>query len=198
MSRPLVAMTAQNSRLTRNTVQRKRQQNASSHLTRQGFIRIKWRKCIQEKIKELRRTDTTQWSCSYRRALLQRMWKVSDERMTRSAPSSALSGFLSWVHCVSASVCVSVFAWVRVYVWWAAWTESSQCERPSRSARWAAPRPSAIWGPREQRALSWVLWWKCDPSNREGKTENWAEAKTGRDPARTRFGFIKLYSGLFI
>lgn len=83
------------------------------------------------------------------------------------------------VHCVSVSVCVCVFVCVRVYVWCAAWTESSQCERLSRSARCAAPRPSATWSSAEQSALSWDLWWKCDASNREGKTKNSVEGKTG-------------------
>lgn len=52
-------------------------------------------------------------------------------------------------------VCICVSVWARVYVCCAAWTESPpQRERPSRSARCAAPRPSAIHSSqREQRAL---------------------------------------------
>lgn len=60
--------------------------------------------------KELRCSNRIQWSCSYHRMLLQRMWKVSDERMGRSAQSGCMSSCcrspLRVCKCVCMCVCV--------------------------------------------------------------------------------------------
>lgn len=113
-----------------------------------------------------------QWSCSYRRALLQKDVKSERREDEKVRTQWLYVVLLSSVHCLCVRACVCL--WV------------GACGRVLRSGSgvitvWAPeleralgllPAPlRAVCGGRGSRSL-WVLWWKYDPSNREGKIKN--------------------------